>query len=48
MKNGQKTDRWLRWTACYRKTSGKWRIAHLQASVPVDLRTGKPMLDLKP
>jgi uncharacterized protein (TIGR02246 family) len=48
MKNGQKTDRWLRWTACYRKTSGKWRIAHLQVSVPVDLRTGEAMLGLKP
>lgn len=48
MKNGQKTDLWLRWTACYRKTNGKWRIAHLQISVPVDLRTGKAVLDLKP
>jgi uncharacterized protein (TIGR02246 family) len=48
MKDGQKIDRWLRWTACYRKTSGKWRIAHLQVSVPVDLRTGGAMLDLMP
>ncbi len=48
MKNGRKTDLWLRWTACYRKTNGKWRIAHLQISVPVDLRTGKAMVDLKP
>jgi len=48
MKNGRKTDLWLRWTACYRKTNGQWRIAHLQISVPVDLRTGKAMVDLKP
>ena len=48
MKNGRKTDLWLRWTACYRKTNGKWRIARLQISVPVDLRTGKAMVDLKP
>jgi uncharacterized protein (TIGR02246 family) len=48
MKNGRKIDLWLRWTACYRKTNGKWRIAHLQISVPVDLRTGKAMVDLKP
>jgi uncharacterized protein (TIGR02246 family) len=48
MKNGQKTDRWLRWTACYGKTGGKWRIAHLQVSVPVDLRTGEAMLGLRP
>jgi ketosteroid isomerase-like protein len=33
MKNGQKTDRWLRWTACYRKTNGKWLIVHEQVSV---------------
>lgn len=48
MKNGPKTDRWLRWTACYRKTNGKWLIIHEQVSVPVDVRSGKAMLDLKP
>jgi uncharacterized protein (TIGR02246 family) len=48
MKNGRKIDLWLRWTACYRKTNGEWRIAHLQISVPVDLRTGKAMVDQKP
>jgi uncharacterized protein (TIGR02246 family) len=48
MKNGQKTDRWLRWTACYLKTNGKWLIVHEQVSIPVDLRNGKAMLDLKP
>jgi uncharacterized protein (TIGR02246 family) len=48
MKNGQQTDRWLRWTVCYRKTNGKWLIIHEQVSVPVDLGTGKAMLDLKP
>jgi uncharacterized protein (TIGR02246 family) len=48
MKNGRKTDRWLRWTACYRKTNGKWLIMHEQVSVPVDVPNGKAMLDLKP
>ena len=48
MKNGQKTDRWLRWTAGYRKTNGKWLITHEQVSVPVNVPTGKAMLDLKP
>jgi uncharacterized protein (TIGR02246 family) len=47
-KNSQKVDRWLRWTACYRKTNDKWRIVHEQVSVPVDLRSGKAALDLKP
>jgi uncharacterized protein (TIGR02246 family) len=48
MKNGQKTDRWLRWTACYRKSNGKWLIVHEQVSVPVDLKSGKAVLDLQP
>ena len=28
LKNGRKSDRWLRWTACYRKSNGKWLIVH--------------------
>ncbi len=48
LKNGQKTDFWLRWTAGWRKRSGKWLIVHEQVSVPADLRTGKALLDLKP
>jgi ketosteroid isomerase-like protein len=48
MSNGQKVGNWLRWTACFRKISGKWLIAHMQASVPVDLATGRAVLDLKP
>ena len=47
-KNGQLTDRWLRWTACYRKTNGKWLIIHEHVSVPIDLGNGKALLDLKP
>jgi ketosteroid isomerase-like protein len=48
LKTGQQTDWWLRWTACYRKTNGKWLIVHEQVSVPVDLGNGTAMLDLKP
>ncbi len=48
MNNGQKTDLWLRWTACFRKINGKWLIVHTQVSVPVDLENGKAVLDLKP
>jgi ketosteroid isomerase-like protein len=46
--NGQKIGNWLRWTACFQKINGKWLIAHMQASVPVDLEHGKAVLDLKP
>jgi ketosteroid isomerase-like protein len=48
LKKGQQTDWWLRWTACYRKINGKWLIVHEQLSVPVDLASGKAMMDLKP
>ena len=48
MNNGQETNLWLRWTACFRKINGKWLIVHHQNSVPVDLAHGKAVLDLKP
>ena len=48
MNTGQKTDLWLRWTACFRKINGTWLIVHHQNSVPVDLANGKAVLDLKP
>jgi len=48
MNSGQKTDLWLRWTACLRKINGKWLIVHTQVSVPVDLEQGKAVLSLKP
>ena len=46
--DGRKSDHWLRWTACYRKIDEQWLIVHEQVSVPVDLKSGKAMLDLKP
>jgi uncharacterized protein (TIGR02246 family) len=48
LNTGQKTDYWLRWTACFRKINGKWLIVHHQNSVPIDLETGRAMLSLKP
>jgi len=48
LQNGQKSDRWLRFTACYRKTNGDWLIVHEQVSAPVDVKSGKAVLDLKP
>jgi ketosteroid isomerase-like protein len=48
LKNGRETDFWLRWTAGWRKTGSKWLIVHEQVSIPVDLGSGKAMMDLKP
>jgi len=46
--NGKRSERWLRWTACYRKIGGRWLIVHEHVSVPVDSRSGKACLDLTP
>jgi uncharacterized protein (TIGR02246 family) len=45
---GQMFGPWVRWTACYRKINGQWRIVHHHVSVPVDVATGKAALDLTP
>ena len=48
LKNGNRTDFWLRWTACFRKIEGNWLVAHDQVSVPVDFESGRALLDLEP
>jgi ketosteroid isomerase-like protein len=48
LKNGQKMDLWGRCTSGFRKINGKWLDTHDHCSVPVDLSTGKAILDLKP
>ena len=48
LNTGQKTDFWLRWTACFRKINGTWLIVHMHVSVPFDFATGRAVLDLKP
>jgi uncharacterized protein (TIGR02246 family) len=48
MKDGQKMDMWVRATSGVRKYDGKWLIVHDHASVPVDMVTGKALMDLKP
>ena len=48
LKNGNRTDFWLRSTICFRKIDGKWLIVHDHVSVPADLETGKALLNLQP
>jgi ketosteroid isomerase-like protein len=48
LKNGNKTDFWLRSTTCFRKIDGNWLIAHDQVSVPLDLESSSALLNLKP
>src|SRR5215216_5705946 len=48
LKNGNKSDFWLRSTTCFRKIDGNWLIVHDQASVPLDPESGEPLLNLEP
>jgi uncharacterized protein (TIGR02246 family) len=48
LRNGHRSDFWLRWTACFRKMDGTWLIAHDQVSVPVDLQSSRGLFDLEP
>ena len=48
LKNGNRTDFWLRSTTCFRKIDGNWLITHDQVSVPLDLESGRALLNLEP
>lgn len=48
LRNGQRSDYWLRWTPCFRKIDGRWLIVHHQASVPLDVETGEALRNLEP
>lgn len=48
LKNGEKSEVWVRATECYRKINGHWLAVHDHISVPTDMETGKAALDLKP
>ncbi|MEU9829609.1 YybH family protein [Micromonospora chersina] len=42
------TGMWVRITYGFEKTGDTWLIAHDQVSVPLDVRTGKGVIDLQP
>jgi uncharacterized protein (TIGR02246 family) len=48
LKHGQKFGVWVRFTSLYRKVNGKWLDFHDHVSVPVEIQSGKALLDLKP
>jgi ketosteroid isomerase-like protein len=48
LKNGIRTDFWLRSTTCFRKIDGSWLITHDQVSMPLDLESSRALLNLKP
>ena len=48
LKNGNSSAFWLRWTTCWQKIDGDWLIVHHQASVPLDVKSGRALQDLEP
>ncbi|PZR88098.1 MAG: DUF4440 domain-containing protein [Candidatus Nephthysia bennettiae] len=48
LKNGNRSGFWVRATYCFRKIDGNWLIAHDHASVPLDLESGRALLNLEP
>jgi ketosteroid isomerase-like protein len=48
LKNGQKSEIWVRFTSLFRKSGGRWLDFHDHVSVPADIESGKAMLELKP
>src|SRR6185295_479666 len=46
--NGQRIERWLRWTACFRKINDTWLVTHEHVSVPIDVESHKTLFGLKP
>lgn len=45
---GHAVDLWVRWTGCFRRIDGIWRVVHDHVSVPADLKHGKAALNLTP
>lgn len=48
LKNGQKSEVWVRFTSLFRKSGGRWLDFHDHVSVPADVESGKAMMELKP
>jgi uncharacterized protein (TIGR02246 family) len=45
---GEKIEMWWRSTICYRKVEGEWQITHEHDSVPLDMTSGKALVNLRP
>lgn len=46
-KDGEPFDCGVRWTSCFEKIDGQWLITHEHISVPIDMESGKGLMDLK-
>jgi ketosteroid isomerase-like protein len=49
LKNGTRSAGfWVRYTVCFQKIDGDWLIAHDHVSVPLDMESGRALLNLVP
>ena len=48
LKNGRAVGSWVRATSTCRRESGEWLVTHEHVSLPVDLKSGTPALNLMP
>jgi ketosteroid isomerase-like protein len=48
LRSGNTADYWVRWTTCYRKINGTWLIVHDHVSVPLEVASGRAMVNLEP
>jgi ketosteroid isomerase-like protein len=48
LRNGSRGGFWVRATFCLRKIDGNWLIVHDHASVPLDVGSGRAVLNLEP
>ncbi len=48
LRNGKRGGFWVRATACFRRIDGNWLIAHDHVSVPLDVESGRGVVDLEP
>ena len=48
LKNGHEVGYWVRATVCCQRTNDRWLITHEHVSLPVDVASGRPAMDLVP
>ena len=48
LKNGSRSGFWVRATFCWQRIDGEWLVVHDHASVPLDMATGRGVVDLEP
>lgn len=48
LKDGREVDYWVRATVCAQRADEGWLIKHEHISVPVDLKSGRVIMDLLP